>query len=348
MALGTVTASEERLYNVHKVTFAWTAGTGAEEGTASGTTTYPYSGQILRVVTVPAAGGDAPTALYDITLTDEDTIDTANGLLANRSATATEWVTTGMGAVVGDKLTLNITNAGSAKKGTVIAYVGITPEEAASDTTEIIQGLYGGDGIATFPVAAAAGDGVSMAEVIRWMQEFQIGTVVNTTGLPTLAGILGDVGNDNIADRLTRLENQVRRAGPVRNIASIASTNLWRIDNAPVRVLSLVGVITTTIEATANATKLTHTATGGAAVDLCATLDVTGDLIRTLLVLDGVKATPLVNTADAGVVIDSALHMPLVLTPGIVALNCAAVTTGAVSWYIEYEPLAPTALVTAV
>jgi hypothetical protein len=212
----------------------------------------------------------------------------------------------------------------------------------------IINGVQQTDPVGTWPEAEAPGDGVSLPAAVAYMVEQQIGAVVNTVGLPTLAGILGDVGNDNVADRLTRLENQVRRAGPVRNIASIASTNLWRIDNAPVRVLSLVGVITTGIEAVANATKLTHTATGSAAVDLCALLDVTGAIVRTLLALDGVKATALVNTADTGVVIASALHMPIVLTPGTIALSCAAATAGTVSWYIEYEPMAPSANVVAV
>ena len=212
----------------------------------------------------------------------------------------------------------------------------------------IINGVQQTDPVGTWPEAEAPGDGVSLPAAVAYMVEQQIGAVVNTVGLPTLAGVLGDVGNDNVADRLTRLENQVRRAGPVRNITSIASTNLWRIDNAPVRVLSVAGVITATIEAAANEVKLTHTAAGGAAVDLCAVLDVTGDLIRTLLVLDGVAATALVNTADAGVVIASALHMPIVLTPGTIALSATAATSGTVSWYIEYEPMAPGATVVAV
>jgi hypothetical protein len=47
-----------------------------------------------------------------------------------------------------------------------------------------------------------------------------------------------------------------------------------------VRVLSLVGVITTTIEATGNETKITHTATGGAAA-LAATLSVSASATGT-------------------------------------------------------------------
>jgi hypothetical protein len=123
MAAGTVTTTEERLGNVHKVAFAWVAGTGGEAGTASGTTTYPYTGILQRVVTVPGGGGAAPTDDYDITLTDEDGIDVANGQLVNRDTANTEWVAASLGAIVGDKLTINVTNAGASKTGTCIVHV---------------------------------------------------------------------------------------------------------------------------------------------------------------------------------------------------------------------------------
>lgn len=339
---GTVTITEERLGNVHKITFDWLSTAG---GAADGTTTYPYTGNILKIVTVPDSGGTQPSDDYDLTLTDEDGIDTANAQLVNRDDTNTEWVVSSLGAVVGDKLTLNVSAAGNAKGGICIVYVGLAASDAVD--VDVENALYGTSGITTWPAAAAPADGVSIAEGLRYVVETQIGTLANTGGTATIGGILGDVANSTVAARLTSVANQTARTTAAKAIASITSANLFTVATGPVRLLSLVGYITTGIQAAGNEIKLTHTPTGGTAVDLCAVLDVTGAAIRTFLALDGVKATALVNTADTGVVIASALHMPLVLSVGTIALSAAGTTTGAVSWYIEYEPLAPGATVTA-
>lgn len=209
MTAGTVTVSEERLHNIQKIIFSWTSGNGAESGTASDATSYAYTGQILRALTVPGAAGLAPDDNYDITLTDEAGVDVAIGLLANRDNANTEWVTSGMGAVVGDKLTINVTNAGDDNTGTLTVYVGMTPEEAASDTVAVQNALYGSEGITDWPIAAAPGDGASLAEAIRYVVESQIGTIYNTVGVPTLGGVLGDVGNVSIAERLEEIQAEI-------------------------------------------------------------------------------------------------------------------------------------------
>lgn len=211
MTAGTVIVSEERLYNVQKIIFSWTSGNLAQSGTASGTTTYPYTGQILRATTVPGVA-TAPDNLYDITLTNEDSVDVAIGLLANRSGTSTEWVTSGMGAVVGDKLTINVTNAGDDNTGELYVYIGMTPEEAASDTVAVQNALFGSGGISDWPEATAPADGANLAEAVAYMVERQIGTIDNTTGVPTLGGVLGDFGNESLALRLDMLDAMLARA----------------------------------------------------------------------------------------------------------------------------------------
>lgn len=65
----------------------------ADSATAAFTTTtstYNLYGYITRVVTNP--GATAPTANYDLTITDSDGIDLVGGALMNRSATASEEV----------------------------------------------------------------------------------------------------------------------------------------------------------------------------------------------------------------------------------------------------------------
>lgn len=115
-----VTVVENRLNVVKKIVWSWLSHT---DGTASLATTLPYTGEIIRLVTVPDAVA-APTTLYDVAVTDADSVDCLMGAGADRSATVTEQVLgSSLGCVAGDILTLAITNAGSGKEGTVILYI---------------------------------------------------------------------------------------------------------------------------------------------------------------------------------------------------------------------------------
>ena len=226
MAAGVVTTTEERLGNVQKITFAWTAGTAPTAGTATGTTTYLYTGVLLRAVTVPDAVS-APTDDYDITITDGDGVDVAAGLLANRDTANTEWVTSGLGAVVGDTLTINLSAAGSATKGVCILYIGLMPE-MANPVTELADALYGTTGIATFPAPAAAANNVSLAEVIRYIQASQIGALANSGGTATLAGILGDPANVALATSIAKIATA--SAGGLTATADSLAYNIAEIE----------------------------------------------------------------------------------------------------------------------
>ena len=116
--------------DVVKHTFTWVSDSG---GAATVASDIAISGQIVRVVIIPS-GTAAPTTLYDMTLTDSNSVDVLAGQGANLSATVTANVCPGtplkdgttvsvVPMVVDSVLTLNITNAGNAKAGTVIVYV---------------------------------------------------------------------------------------------------------------------------------------------------------------------------------------------------------------------------------
>lgn len=124
--LGIVTITEETFNYVKKIAFAWTSENGGgNAGKATKTTLDSYTGEIIRLVTVPGAAPNAPTDDYDITITDEDGTDVLMGAGANRDTANTEQVLPVLlGCVANDKLTLNVSGAGNAKKGTVYLYVG--------------------------------------------------------------------------------------------------------------------------------------------------------------------------------------------------------------------------------
>lgn len=118
---GTVTITEETHSTIKKVKFAWTSDAA---GAADGTTTKAYTGEIIRLVTVPGTAGVQPTDLYDVVVNDEDTTDVLMGAGANRSNASTQQVlASSLGVVANDKLALSITNAGNAKSGVVYLYI---------------------------------------------------------------------------------------------------------------------------------------------------------------------------------------------------------------------------------
>ena len=103
---------------------AWTSDTG---GDVNGTT-FVFNGRIERIVTNP--GATAPTANYDVVINDEDAIDLAQGLLANRHTSNSEEVTPLVGdGTTTDKLVAHagtiepqVSNAGASKVGEIIIH----------------------------------------------------------------------------------------------------------------------------------------------------------------------------------------------------------------------------------
>ena len=75
-----------------------------------------------------------------------------------------------------------------------------------ADISSVQNALYGAAGVASYSAAAAAANGVSISEVIRYIQETQIGTLTNTGGTATIGAILGDMNNEPIYNRLYEIE----------------------------------------------------------------------------------------------------------------------------------------------
>lgn len=128
MTVGTATVTEETSGTIKKIKWAWTAGDAAapaQDGGCTKQTTYAYSGVIVAVAQLPGTAGDQPTNLYDVTITDEDSVDVIGGLGIDLSNAANTWKETcdGLGAVANDKLTLNVSNAGTSNTGTTIVYI---------------------------------------------------------------------------------------------------------------------------------------------------------------------------------------------------------------------------------
>jgi hypothetical protein len=107
---------------VKKITCAWTSDSAT--GAVSGTTTNPYDGKLIGMTTIPGAAGAAPSADYDVAITDSGGHDVLLGAGANRHTANTEHVAeASLGAVAGSPLTVAVTAAGNSKQGTVVLYI---------------------------------------------------------------------------------------------------------------------------------------------------------------------------------------------------------------------------------
>lgn len=117
--------------DIVKHIITWVSDAGGNAVVAS---SVAISGEIQRVVFIPATGGLAPTTLYDLTLTDSDGVDVLAGQGANLAVPGNTHVCPGVPlkdgtttrvvpVVVDSVLTLNVTNAGASKAGTVVVYV---------------------------------------------------------------------------------------------------------------------------------------------------------------------------------------------------------------------------------
>lgn len=124
-AAGTVTlTSATDVGGVTRYTYAWLSTAG---GAVSGDTTTIAlrAGMILKVALVPGSGGTQPSDAYDVTLLDTRSVDVLSGIGANLSNAASTLISdTGFWADLGETLQLTVANAGSAKQGQIILWVG--------------------------------------------------------------------------------------------------------------------------------------------------------------------------------------------------------------------------------
>jgi hypothetical protein len=116
MAGSSTTFTETTLGSVKKIKCAWVS--DSVSGAVSGTTTEAYSGRFIGLITDP--GATAPTADYDISITDADSVDLLLGAGIDRHTSTTEFVAeASMAGVAMSQLTFNITAAGANKIGDI-------------------------------------------------------------------------------------------------------------------------------------------------------------------------------------------------------------------------------------
>jgi hypothetical protein len=162
--------------------------------------------------------------------------------------------------------------------------------------------------------------------------------------------IVADAAVDSVGLQVSTADSRIyyqSKRGASKSVASITTANLFTVSGGCVKILNVVGYITTAIQDAANNAKLVMTPTGGTATDICSVLNVQNSGQYGLLTITGTFANAMVLTATAGVKAGTQASA-FITSPGILSLNCDATTTGAIDWYIEYMPMDADAIIIAI
>jgi hypothetical protein len=109
-----------------------------------------------------------------------------------------------------------------------------------------------------------------------------------------------------------------------------------------IKLLDIIGEVTTVLGSTANALKLVANPTVGNDVDMCATVEGNAAAVGSIFTITGTLANAMVKTVSGCGVAQAS---PLIVTAGTIDLNAAGSTTGSIKWTVRYEPIDQGAMV---
>lgn len=130
------------------------------------------------------------------------------------------------------------------------------------------------------------------------------------------------------------------------------TTTRFTITGGPIRVLTLGAWVSTAIPAGVNTMQFGYTPAGGGANTLSGATDTASAAANQFFFLDGVKLTAPVKTTDVGVLAGGQLLVStpvqgVLLAPGIITsiFSAGPPATGAMTIFMEYEAMTPSAVV---
>lgn len=161
-----------------------------------------------------------------------------------------------------------------------------------------------------------------------------LGISWTSRGFGGAVGQLGSPSDNRNVERATSL------------LPATTVLNLFTIVGGPIELISIFGLVTTVLAATANLAKLTAVATGLAAVDLCAnSADLVSAALGTVLSITGTVANAMVISANQNRIAQAGR---LVIHPGVIRVETSGtMATGQVKWFMRYAPLAASAYAVA-
>lgn len=141
------------------------------------------------------------------------------------------------------------------------------------------------------------------------------------------------INNANI--RMLALGRKVDRA--TASIAATGSTTIFTVTGGRIILTSLVGEVTTVIQAQADALKILSTPTTGTLKDISGTLDINAYEVGALISLDGTALSTALSGTNAGAAL-ATTRSGIVIPIGAIRYNTAATNTGSIKWSMTYIP----------
>ena len=116
-----------------------------------------------------------------------------------------------------------------------------------------------------------------------------------------------------------------------------------------VLITKIFGVVTTIMENKTQNVKLSITADSLSAYDICANKDIDTFAAGSLISITGTAANAAVSTTAVGTLapVQDGEIIATSITSGIITTTAGAANTGAITWYIQYQPLSADGAITA-
>jgi hypothetical protein len=198
------------------------------------------------------------------------------------------------------------------------------------------------DGYFDVPTADAAPD-TTMRDVVGRKTDAAVAAVTTNK---SLMGYVKGLLNSSVQRKMV-----ISDALVAADITGTATR--FTISGGPIRVLTLGAWVSTALPAGANTMQFGYTPAGGAGANtLSGATDTASAGADQLFLLDGVKATGPVKTTDVGVLAGGQLLVStpvqgVLLAPGTIStiFSAGPPATGAITVFMEYEPMTPSAAV---
>jgi len=184
--------------------------------------------------------------------------------------------------------------------------------------------------------AAIAGTKAGRNDKILVSQEFAVAPTLAELALMDTNGVRAEQMGGRMGDHYV-----TSRAS--ETLPASTATPYFTV-TGKVRIIDIVGEVTTLVQTQACNTKLIANPTVGADVDMCAVLSITAAAKGSIFTITGTLADAMVKTASGAGVAQAA---PLIVAAGSIDLSTAATNTGATKWTVRWEPIDPGAAVLA-
>ncbi len=229
---------------------------------------------------------------------------------------------------------------------------------AGVSISAITDALYGANGISSYPASAAPANGVSVAEVLGWMND----ALQGSAGVVTFPAAAAPANGVSLAEVERAIYNAVA-ASPTASSNGVNTALGRRVDRSTADVITgsavpiftvsggrvlltcLIGEVTTIIGAGSSNAKFQFNPTTGTTVDLCANLDIDADEAGTLYSIDGTPATAML-TSQSGAV-RNMQNNGIILDIGDIEFLGGTDRTGSIAFQLWYIPLDDAATVAA-